>query len=201
MDRYMITASGQRVDLPEPLPTQIKVEDIAVHLSRINRFVGAAAPYSVAQHSVAVACMAVAVASLGGGSPSPSPLIREGLMHDAPEYLTGDIPSPVKAYFRVAYNKVAQPIDRAIRLRFDLAATEPQDVWLADKILLQIEQKRLPARLDLQYVPVAALTAMEKLQGNEWYLLAERRASLTMTHDEAASLFLDWWDNSNNMSI
>lgn len=76
------TVSGKRVDLLNPDMSQIDIEDIAHHLALINRYYGATKlPYSVAQHSVYVAN---ATNSL------------EGLLHDAKEYVIGDVASPVK---------------------------------------------------------------------------------------------------------
>lgn len=198
MDRYMITASGRRVDLPEPLPTSITAEDIAVHLSRINRFAGACRPYSVAQHSVAVAYMAVAVGQALHTPWSLGEALREGLLHDAVEYVTGDIPSPIKAMFKTHYLKVALPIERAIRTRFDLQEFEPSEVRLADKMLLSIEGKRLPAKLDDQYIPSEAHSLLERLPGNEWFDWAVKISEVPMNAMEAEREWLAEWARAND---
>lgn len=197
MDRYMITQSGRRVDLPEPLPTSIDPTDIAVHLSRINRFVGACRPYSVAQHSVAVAYMSVAVGQALHTPWTLGEALREGLLHDAAEYITGDIPSPVKALFKTEFLRVSLPIERALRTRFDLQPVEPNEVWLADKMLLKIESRRLPAKLDIQYVPPEAHSLLERLPGNEWFEWAIKTSETVMTAEESEREWLAEWRRAN----
>lgn len=201
MNRYMITASGRRVDLPEPLPTSIDPADVATHLSRINRFVGACAPYSVAQHSVAVAYMAVAVGQALHTPWTLGEALREGLLHDAAEFITGDVPSPVKALFKTEFIRATKPIERAIRTRFDLQAVEPHEVWLADKMLLAIEGRRLPAKLDIQYVPPEAHRLLERLPGNEWFDWAVRTASSDMTADFARREWLAEWERASGVGL
>jgi len=82
---YIITISGIKFDLLNPTPEQIKLIDIAHSLSMTNRFNGHTQfPYSVAQHSLAVAEMVDAPYKLGA------------LLHDAGEAYIGDIITPVK---------------------------------------------------------------------------------------------------------
>jgi len=84
------TISGQDIDLALPRPSAIRIRDIAHHLALLNRFCGATAlPYSVCQHSTVVARITEQV--------SDDPLLAlQGLLHDAPEYATGDITTPLQ---------------------------------------------------------------------------------------------------------
>ena len=92
-ENYRIeTVSGQFVDVTNPTPETILLDDIAWALSRMARFCGhtvTAIPYNVCQHSVFVAKM---VLEAGG----TNDMARFALFHDAAEYVTGDFPSPLK---------------------------------------------------------------------------------------------------------
>lgn len=101
------TYSGQYVDLVNPDPATIKIEDIAVHLSRIARFGGGTSrPYSVAEHSVRVSW------AVSPGYAMP------GLLHDAHEAYIGDLIAPFKKVLRDAapglVEGIAQGLDQAI---------------------------------------------------------------------------------------
>jgi len=88
---FMITHSGRRVDLPLPQSGQVHIHDVAHHLSRMPRFAGATRmPWSVAAHSLHVCSLA----KQSGAAPA---VALGALLHDAHEFLLGDIPSPVKA--------------------------------------------------------------------------------------------------------
>lgn len=77
--------SGRQVDLLMPCPSQISIDDIAHHLSQINRFNGATSrPYSVAQHSIYVSMLV------------PDEIALFGLLHDAHEAYLGDLNTPLK---------------------------------------------------------------------------------------------------------
>jgi len=83
------TRSGIFVDLLAPDPSRILVRDISEGLAKINRWCGAsAAPFSVAQHSLAVA-------DLMGKEDGPHAALY-GLLHDAHEYVIGDVPEPAR---------------------------------------------------------------------------------------------------------
>ena len=83
----MSTASGARIDLLKPDPSQIHLRDIALSLSRQCRFAGHSLGfYSVAEHSILVA------------EHLPQELKLHGLLHDAAEAFTGDLISPVKRW-------------------------------------------------------------------------------------------------------
>lgn len=91
---FMITHSGRRVDLPHIQPGQVHIHDVAHHLSRLPRFVGATRmPWNVAAHSLHVCSLAM---QSGAG-----PAVALGaLLHDAHEFLINDISSVIKLLIR-----------------------------------------------------------------------------------------------------
>jgi 5'-deoxynucleotidase YfbR-like HD superfamily hydrolase len=112
--------SGRRLDLLEPSPLDIEIGDIAHGLARVARWNGqtkGAHAFSVAQHSVLVERL---VAEL---SPRLSREARlMALLHDAPEYVVGDLISPFKAAVGINYKALEERLQAAIHLRFGLPA-------------------------------------------------------------------------------
>jgi uncharacterized protein len=112
--------SGRRLDLLNPSPLDIEVEDIAHGLARVARWNGQTVGpeiFSVAQHSLLVETIA---AHLEPDLPTEARLAV--LLHDAPEYVIGDIISPLKAVIGEAYKSVEARLLAAIHLRFGLPA-------------------------------------------------------------------------------
>ncbi|WP_036282788.1 HD family hydrolase [Methylocystis sp. ATCC 49242] len=113
--------SGRRLDLLDPSPLDVEIEDIAHGLSRVARWNGQTLGthiFSVAQHSLLVEKIA--------GELDPAIGRAERLfmlLHDAPEYVIGDMISPFKAVIGDAYKSVENRILGAILLRFSLPAT------------------------------------------------------------------------------
>lgn len=124
--------SGRRLDLLDPSPLDVEIEDIAHGLARVARWNGqTAGPHilSVAQHSLLVEAI--------GGALEPA-LPRPGrlalLLHDAPEYVIGDMISPFKAVIGDTYKGVEARLLRAVRLRFGLSAEpDPETLRLAKR--------------------------------------------------------------------
>jgi 5'-deoxynucleotidase YfbR-like HD superfamily hydrolase len=116
--------SGRRLDLLEPSPLDIEIEDIAHGLARVARWNGQTMgvhAFSVAQHCVLVERL---VAEL---SPRLSQEARlMALLHDAPEYVVGDLISPFKAAIGVNYKDLELKLQAAIHLRFGLPALVPK---------------------------------------------------------------------------
>jgi 5'-nucleotidase len=110
--------SGRRLDLLDPSPLDIEIEDIAHGLARVARWNGqtsGAHIYSVAQHSLFVEALARARV------PRLDDRCRLAiLLHDAPEYVIGDMISPFKAVIGDAYKAVERRLLTAIHLRFGL---------------------------------------------------------------------------------
>ncbi|OBS53928.1 MULTISPECIES: HD domain-containing protein [Methylosinus] len=110
--------SGRRLDLLDPSPLDIEIEDIAHGLARVARWNGQTIGphiFSVAQHSLLVESIAAAL------EPGLTPQRRLFmLLHDAPEYVIGDMISPFKTVIGDAYKSVEKRILTAILLRFSL---------------------------------------------------------------------------------
>ena len=118
--------SGRRLDLLDPSALDIEIEDIAHGLARVARWNGQTTgdhPFSVAQHSVVVEEIA---AHLQRGL---DPRWRlAALLHDAPEYVIGDMISPFKAALGLDYRKFEGRLESAIHTRFGLPAHAPTEI-------------------------------------------------------------------------
>ncbi|MFY0681954.1 MAG: HD family hydrolase [Thalassovita sp.] len=115
--------SGRRLDLLDPTPVDIEIEDIAHGLAFVARWNGQTQgdfAYSVAEHSVLVEEL------FGRMYPnSPVKWHLAALLHDAPEYVIGDMISPVKAAVGPAYEDLDKRLTAAIHIRFGLPAAIP----------------------------------------------------------------------------
>src|SRR5512142_3214786 len=118
--------SGRRLDLLDPSPFDVEVEDIAHGLARVARWNGQTQGrhiFSVAQHSLLVETLARAKVPR---------LDRNGrlaiLLHDAPEYVIGDMISPFKAVIGDAYKAVEKRLLSAIHRRVGLPADLPAEL-------------------------------------------------------------------------
>jgi len=137
--------SGRRLDLLDPSPLDVEIEDIAHGLARVARWNGqtrGARIFSVAQHTLLVEAIARARA------PRIDRRRRLAiLLHDAPEYVIGDMISPFKAVIGDAYKAVEQRLLTAVHLRFGLPAALPADlaavIKAADQGAAYLEATRL----------------------------------------------------------
>ena len=137
--------SGRRLDLLDPSPLDIEIGDIAHGLARLARWNGqtkGAHAFSVAQHCVAVEAIAAAL------KPELSEkFLLAALLHDAPEYVVGDLISPFKAAMAAVYKPFEERIQRAIHVRFGLPPELPpgvaQLIKKADKIAAYYEATQL----------------------------------------------------------
>ncbi|WP_374570041.1 YfbR-like 5'-deoxynucleotidase [Phenylobacterium sp.] len=115
--------SGRRLDLLDPSPMDIEVEDIAHGLARVARWNGQTVgehAFSVAQHSVVVEEIVAHV------QPDIEPRWRlAALLHDASEYVIGDMISPFKAALGYDYKTFEERLETAIHVRFGLPAKTP----------------------------------------------------------------------------
>ena len=163
---YLETVTGKVVNVIEPSPDQICIDDIGWGLSRMPRFCGhtiTEVPYNVAQHSLFVArevrnifndvdlinypelkFMQKEIGDLHISGAEPYQTIIMAALHDASEIYTGDIPSPVKQIpeLRVIVKKVEHNLMSAIYQAFSLPEpTETQEKIIkhADKIAQKIE--------------------------------------------------------------
>ncbi len=112
--------SGRRLDLLDPSPLDVEIGDIAHGLARVARWNGQTVgdhAFSVAQHSLLVEDI------FCRRRPNATPEERlVALLHDAPEYVIGDMISPFKAVVGGGYKLVEERLQRAIHLRFSLDA-------------------------------------------------------------------------------
>lgn len=137
--------SGRRLDLLDPSPVDVEISDIAHGLARVARWNGQTRgdhAYSVAQHSLLVDDI------YARSYPDASPRERlTGLLHDAPEYVIGDMISPFKAIVGGDYKAVEARLQSAIHLRFGLAAQTSQAlhkrIKSADRIAAYFEAVNL----------------------------------------------------------
>ncbi|MCL4160509.1 UNVERIFIED_CONTAM: hypothetical protein GTU68_028555 [Idotea baltica] len=137
--------SGRRLDLLDPSPLDVEVEDIAHGLSRVARWNGqtrGANPFSVAEHSLLVERL------IELSAPRLSARWRlAGLLHDAPEYVIGDLISPFKAMVGGDYKALEHRLLAAIHLRFGLPVEIPltaaKAIKRADQIAAWFEATQL----------------------------------------------------------
>ena len=115
--------SGRRLDLLDPSPMDIEIVDIAHGLARVARWNGQTVgehAFSVAQHSVVVEEIVAHI------QPDIAPKWRlAALLHDASEYVIGDMISPFKAALGVDYKTFEDRLENAIHVRFGLPAKTP----------------------------------------------------------------------------
>lgn len=115
--------SGRRLDLLDPSPMDIEIEDIAHGLARVARWNGQTIgehAFSVAQHSVVVEEICAHI------QPDLEPKWRlAALLHDASEYVIGDMISPFKAALGYDYRLFEERLEAAIHIRFGLPAKTP----------------------------------------------------------------------------
>jgi len=112
--------SGRRLDLLDPSPLDIEIEDIAHGLARVARWNGqtkGAHAFSVAEHCVLVERI---TADLKPTLTRSARLMA--LLHDAPEYVIGDLISPFKIAIGIDYKALENRLQAAIHLRFGLSA-------------------------------------------------------------------------------
>lgn len=137
--------SGRRLDLLDPSPLDVEIEDIAHGLARVARWNGqteGAHIFSVAQHALLVEAIARRIAAN---------IDRRWrlavLLHDAPEYVIGDLISPFKAVLKDDYKRVEARLLHAVSVRFGLPVRWPpallKIVKSADQSAAYLEATRL----------------------------------------------------------
>ena len=137
--------SGRRLDLLDPSPDDIEIEDIAHGLSRVARWNG----QTVGEHAFSVAQHALLVEEIAAN------LNRElnrrwrlaALLHDAPEYVIGDLISPFKAAIGIDYKAFERRLQQAIHRRFGLPPSLPDRIAAliksADRVAAYYEATQL----------------------------------------------------------
>ncbi len=133
--------SGRRLDLLDPTPMDVEIEDIAHGLAFVARWNGQTMgdfAYSVAEHSLLVEQIFTVM-----NPKAPVKWQLAALLHDAPEYVIGDMISPVKAAVGLGYETLDDRLMAAIHMRFGLPAQVPpaikKQIKKADKISAWLE--------------------------------------------------------------
>lgn len=137
--------SGRRLDLLDPSPLDIEIEDIAHGLAFVARWNGQTSgdyAYSVAEHSLLVEEIFARL------QPSAGPQERlAALLHDAPEYVIGDMISPVKSAVGPGYSEMDKRLTQAVHRRFGLPAILPaawkKQIKAADRISARMEAEAI----------------------------------------------------------
>lgn len=133
--------SGRRLDLLDPTPVDIEIEDIAHGLAFLARWNGQTQgdfAYSVAEHSLLVETIFGRIAPA-----APIKWRLAALLHDAPEYVIGDMISPVKAAVGPGYGALDERLESAVHIRFGLPAKIPvavkRQIKKADRVSAWME--------------------------------------------------------------
>ena len=163
--------SGRRLDLLDPTPVDIEIEDIAHGLAFVARWNGQTQgefAYSVAEHSLLVETIFTRLCPN-----APTKWLLAALLHDAPEYVIGDMISPVKAAVGTGYELLDDRLSCAIHIRFGLPAKIPistkKQIKKADKISAWMEATQIagfsPTEADKFFGKIdSALTADLKIE-------------------------------------
>lgn len=137
--------SGRRLDLLDPTPVDVEIEDIAHGLAFVARWNGQTKgdyAYSVAEHSLLVEQIFGRIAPT-----APVKWRLAALLHDAPEYVIGDMISPVKAAVGPGYGALDERLEAAIHIRFGLPAKVPatvkRQIKKADRISAWMEATQI----------------------------------------------------------
>ena len=181
--------SGRRLDLLNPSPFDIEIEDIARGLARVARWNGQTTGYnafSVAEHSVIVEGLLAEV------YPESTPEQRlTALLHDAAEYVIGDMISPFKNALGLDYKSFEGRLEEAIHLRFGLPAKMPPRL-----------KKRIK-RCDIYcaWFEATQIADFEKSEANALFKQPPKGLSLTLSPlpvREAEHAFLERFEELSN---
>ena len=167
--------SGRRLDLIDPSPLDIEIEDIAHGLARVARWNGQTLgdhAYSVAQHCLLVEF----IYSFRIASPTGNGQLS-ALLHDAPEYVIGDMISPFKAVIGGDYKALETRLLAAVHLRFGL----PVD--LSDREIRRIKSADQTAA----YFEAVYLAGFEPAEANRFF-----GRPRNIGHDDVAALLEPW---------
>ena len=137
--------SGRRLEILNPSPLDIEIEDIAHGLSFLARWNGQTMgdyPFSVAQHSLLVEnIFSVQFPKMD----NKSKLLA--LLHDSAEYVISDMISPLKSHLGVTYEALDEKLTMAICIRFNIPTTKikiiKRQLKIADKMAAWLEAIQL----------------------------------------------------------
>ena len=180
--------SGRRLDLLDPSPLDIEIEDIAHGLARVARWNGQTkgdTAFSVAQH-----CLLVEAIFSHTRKELNKAQRRAALLHDAAEYVIGDMISPFKAALGVDYKAFERRLMAAIHLRFEL----PPDIDEALETNIK-EADKMAAYLEATQLAGFSLDEAEKFFGRPKGLNGAGSAQFhqlkPLAPNEAKALYLE----------
>ncbi|HBM59380.1 HD family hydrolase [Salipiger marinus] len=184
--------SGRRLDLLDPTPVDVEIEDIAHGLAFVARWNGQTRgdhPYSVAEHSLLVEVIFARLC------PQASPADRlTALLHDAPEYVIGDMISPVKAAIGPDYGELDKRLAAAIHIRFGLPAVTPaklkRQIKKADTVSAWMEATQIAGFSEAEASRFFGRPAPDLMAGLDIHLRppVEVRAAYTTRHADLLRL-------------
>ncbi len=169
--------SGRRLDLLDPSPLDVEIADIAHGLARVARWNGQTRgdhAFSVAQH-----CLVVEEIFRRCNEAASADALQMTLLHDAPEYVIGDMISPFKSVVGGGYKTVEARLEAAVHLRFGLPPHPTRDLKVlikkADTIAAYFEATELagfttteakkifgqPRGITREMLPLQPLSALE----------------------------------------
>ena len=183
--------SGRRLDLLDPTPVDVEVTDIAHGLAFVARWNGQTIgdyPYSVAEHSLLVEEI------FGRIAPNaPAKWRLAALLHDAPEYVIGDMISPVKSAVGPGYGAMEARLTAVIHTRFGLPATLPEavkkQIKRADRVSAWMEATRIAGFTESEAAKYFRKPPEGLIEGLDVHLRApmESRAAFTARHQSLLS--------------
>jgi|TARA_B110000908_G_scaffold151795_1_gene186879 5'-deoxynucleotidase YfbR-like HD superfamily hydrolase len=180
--------SGRRLDLLDPTPVDIEIEDIAHGLAFVARWNGQTHgdfAYSVAEHSLLVETLYGRIAPN-----APVKWRLAALLHDAPEYVIGDMISPVKSAVGPGYGELDDRLMAAIHIRFGLPAAIPvavkKQIKKADKISAWMEAVQIAGFSEIEATKFFGRPDRDIIDGLSIVLRTpvETRYSFTTRHHE-----------------
>ncbi len=180
--------SGRRLDLLDPTPMDVEIEDIAHGLAFVARWNGQTHgdhPYTVAEHSLLVEEIFTRA-----NRAEPVKWRLAALLHDAPEYVIGDMIGPVKSAVGPGYAELDARLAAAIHLRFGLPAELPKSVKLkikrADRISAWLEATRIAGFTDSEANRFFGRPKLGEIDGLELHLRepVATRAAFRARHAE-----------------
>lgn len=169
--------SGRRLDLLDPSPLDVEIADIAHGLARVARWNGQTRgdhAFSVAQH-----CLVVEEIFRRCNEAASADALQMTLLHDAPEYVIGDMISPFKSVVGGGYKTVEARLEAAVHIRFGLPPHATKDLKVlikkADTIAAYFEATELagfttaearkffgqPRGITREMLPLSPLSAVE----------------------------------------
>lgn len=156
--------SGRRLDLLNPSPLDIEIEDIAHGLARVARWNGQTHgdhAFSVAQH-----CVLVEEIARQFEPDLPRSWRLAALLHDAPEYVVGDMISPFKAAMGLDYKAFEDRLLQAVHVRFSLPPVIPEEITRlikkADKAAAYLEATQLAGFTVAEAKPIFGLPKLKR---------------------------------------